>query len=90
MKKLFFLLVSGLIMFSPVMVTSQEEKVAPERTQVIDLDETAVIGEIEDPFILDIFVVKLGGLEEIETLNKSFLGAIKIIDKEEFSKKLHR
>jgi predicted Kef-type K+ transport protein len=69
----------------PMLAMAQSEK-----TQVIDLDEASVIGEIEDPFIFGVFEKRTALIEDIENLQKSFLDEIKVIDKEAFELDLKR
>jgi hypothetical protein len=84
MKRLIFLVLLGLMALPPLAVAQKET------TQVIDLDEASVIGEIEDPFIFDVFRKRDTLIEGIQDLNKSFLDEIKLIDKEDFELDLKR
>jgi hypothetical protein len=80
---LFVLLV---LMAMPVMAQAP----AKETTHILDLDEASVIGEIEDPFIFDVFRKSNTLIEGIQDLNKSFIDEIKVIDKEAFELDIKR
>lgn len=84
MRRLLLITLLGL-MIVPVLVLAQAEQ-----TQIIDLDDTSVIGEIEDPFIFDVFRQRDSLIEGIQDLNKSFLDEIRVIDKEAFELELKR
>lgn len=77
-----FLLFSLLaLLLVPLALLAQEDRV-----QVLDLDDRAVIGEIEDLHLIDFYCLRPHVLVHAQNHDRRFVESLRIIDKEVFEK----